>query len=78
MAMISRVFGMSIVLHGVPATNDDITAGAFSGFVGVIHSVVGELSDQSNQSTAFPYYDIISALGFVIGYVCYHLVAHVC
>lgn len=42
--------------------------GIFSGFIGVIHSVVGELSDKTNQSTAFPYYDIISALGFVIGY----------
>lgn len=43
------------------------TAGVFSGHIGVIHSVVGELSDKTNQSTAFPFYDIISALGFVIG-----------
>ncbi|EKM55775.1 uncharacterized protein PHACADRAFT_96118 [Phanerochaete carnosa HHB-10118-sp] len=42
-------------------------SGIFSGFIGVIHSVVGELTDQSNQSVAFPFYDIISALGFVIG-----------
>ncbi|KIP03902.1 hypothetical protein PHLGIDRAFT_15569 [Phlebiopsis gigantea 11061_1 CR5-6] len=41
--------------------------GVFSGFIGVIHSVVGELSDKTNQSTAFPLYDIISALGFVVG-----------
>ncbi|KAI0340698.1 MFS general substrate transporter [Trametopsis cervina] len=41
--------------------------GVFSGYVGVIHSVVGELTDASNQSTAFPFYDIISALGFIVG-----------
>ena len=33
----------------------------------MVHSVVGELSDTTNQSKAFPFYDIISALGFVIG-----------
>ncbi|KAH9858823.1 MFS general substrate transporter [Lenzites betulinus] len=43
------------------------TAGFFSGITGAIHSVVGELSDETNQSTAFPLYDIVSALGFVIG-----------
>lgn len=41
--------------------------GLFCGMIGAIHSVVGELSDKTNQSTAFPLYDIISALGFVIG-----------
>lgn len=43
------------------------SAGVFGGFIGVIHSVVGELSDTTNQSTAFPFYDIINALGFIIG-----------
>ena len=43
------------------------SAGFFYGITGAIHSVVGELSDETNQSTAFPLYDIISALGFVIG-----------
>ncbi len=37
--------------------------------IGAIHSVVGELSDKTNQSTVFPLYDIIAAIGFVIGYV---------
>ncbi|KAI0374170.1 MFS general substrate transporter [Pilatotrama ljubarskyi] len=44
-----------------------VLAGFFHGITGAIHSVVGELSDETNQSTAFPLYDIISALGFVIG-----------
>ena len=42
-------------------------AGFFYGITGAIHSVVGELSDETNQSTAFPLYEIVSALGFVIG-----------
>ncbi|KAI0745943.1 MFS general substrate transporter [Earliella scabrosa] len=44
-----------------------LLAGFFYGITGAIHSVVGELSDETNQSTAFPLYDIVSALGFVIG-----------
>ncbi|KAI0085416.1 MFS general substrate transporter [Irpex rosettiformis] len=44
-----------------------LLTGVFSGYVGVIHSVVGELSDATNQSTAFPFYDIISALGYIVG-----------
>lgn len=46
---------------------DFSTAGFFHSITGAIHSVVGELSDETNQSTAFPLYDIVSALGFVIG-----------
>ncbi|OCH87038.1 MFS general substrate transporter [Obba rivulosa] len=41
--------------------------GVFSATTGAIHSVVGELTDATNQSIAFPYYDIVAALGFVIG-----------
>ena len=44
-----------------------LVAGFFYGITGAIHSVVCELSDETNQSTAFPLYDIVSALGFVIG-----------
>ena len=42
-------------------------AGVFGGIIGVVHSVVGELSNKSNQSMAFPFYDIIAAIGFIIG-----------
>jgi hypothetical protein len=31
-----------------------------------MHSVVGELTDESNASTAFPIYDTVAAVGFVI------------
>ncbi len=48
------------------------TAGFFHGITGAIHSVVGELCDETNESIAFPLYDIISALGFAIGYVHVH------
>lgn len=43
------------------------SAGFFYGITGATHSVVGELTDQTNQSIAFPLYDIVSALGYVIG-----------
>ena len=43
------------------------SGGIFFGITGAIHSVVGELSDETNQSIAFPLYDVISALGYVIG-----------
>jgi MFS family permease len=42
-------------------------AGLFCGIIGALHSIVGELSDTSNASTAFPLYDICSALGFIVG-----------
>lgn len=43
------------------------TVGLFSGTTGAIHSLVGELTDETNQSIVFPLYDICSAVGFVIG-----------
>lgn len=43
------------------------TVGLFSGTTGAIHSLVGELTDETNQSIVFPIYDICSAIGFVIG-----------
>ena len=54
-----------------------ILAGFFYGITGATHSVVGELTDQTNQSIAFPLYDVVSALGYVIGcaLVLVHLLA---
>lgn len=57
---------------------DFSTAGFFHSITGAIHSVVGELSDETNQSTAFPLYDIVSALGFVIGSAIAPLPAYPC
>jgi hypothetical protein len=41
--------------------------GLFCGINATLHSIVGELSDATNASTAFPLYDICSALGLIIG-----------
>ncbi|KAI0769762.1 major facilitator superfamily domain-containing protein [Trametes elegans] len=81
-ALSTVLFGLSTTFSGVlikaPKYDPDgvlsssryiwsLAAGFFFGITGAIHSVVGELSDETNQSTAFRLYDIISALGFVIG-----------
>ncbi|KAF8078099.1 major facilitator superfamily domain-containing protein [Lyophyllum atratum] len=42
-------------------------AGLFSGNVAVIHSVLGELTDTSNQGLAFPIYGLFWPLGAIIG-----------
>ncbi|KAI0785874.1 major facilitator superfamily domain-containing protein [Abortiporus biennis] len=65
LALSTLVFGFSTSIETFIATR--FFAGFFAGIIGAIHSVVGELSDSTNQSTAFPLYDIVSALGFVIG-----------
>ncbi|KAI0661315.1 MFS general substrate transporter [Cubamyces menziesii] len=65
-ALFTVLFGLSQTFAGVLLNR--LLAGFFYGITGAIHSVVGELSDETNQSTAFPLYDIISALGFVIGH----------
>ncbi|KAI0689432.1 MFS general substrate transporter [Cytidiella melzeri] len=42
-------------------------AGFFSGNVAVVHSVIAEMTDHTNQATAFPIYSICWPLGAVIG-----------
>ena len=42
--------------------------GLFSGNVAVIHSVLGEITDSTNQATAFPLYGLCWPLGAIIGY----------
>lgn len=44
-----------------------ITAGIFSGNIAVIHSVLGELTDETNQAVAFPIYGLFWPLGAIIG-----------
>ncbi|KAI0085415.1 major facilitator superfamily domain-containing protein [Irpex rosettiformis] len=65
LTLVTIVFGLSKTF--VKAALIRFLIGVFSGFIGAIHSVVGELSDGNNQSTAFPLYDSISALGFIVG-----------
>ncbi|KAF9453281.1 MFS general substrate transporter [Macrolepiota fuliginosa MF-IS2] len=42
-------------------------AGTFSGIAAVLHSVLGELTDQSNQTLAFPIYGLFWPLGSIVG-----------
>ncbi|KAM5534538.1 hypothetical protein V8D89_011742 [Ganoderma adspersum] len=64
-AFFTLLFGLSESLTSVLINR--FLGGFFFGITGAIHSVVGELSDETNQSIAFPLYDVISALGYVIG-----------
>ncbi|KAI0332370.1 MFS general substrate transporter [Cubamyces sp. BRFM 1775] len=64
-ALFTFLFGLSQTFTAVLINR--LLAGLFYGITGAIHSVVGELSDETNQSIAFPLYDIISALGYVVG-----------
>ena len=43
--------------------------GLFSGNVAVLHSVLGELTDATNQAIAFPIYGVIWPLGAIFGFV---------
>ncbi|KAI0811272.1 MFS general substrate transporter [Irpex lacteus] len=43
-------------------------AGLFSGNVAVVHSVIAEITDHTNQHTAFPIYGLCWPLGSIIGY----------
>ena len=46
-------------------------AGAFAAATGVVHSVLGDITDTTNQATAFPIYGLIWPLGATIGYVAF-------
>ncbi|KAA1474864.1 MFS general substrate transporter [Dentipellis sp. KUC8613] len=67
MAVASILFGLSHTLTAVLFAR--CLAGLFSGNVAVIHSVLGELTDSSNQAIAFPIYGLTWPLGAIIGCV---------
>jgi hypothetical protein len=48
---------------------DGNIAGLAAGNVAVIHSVLGELTDSTNQDIAFPIYGLTWPVGTIIGYV---------
>ncbi|TCD66668.1 hypothetical protein EIP91_001086 [Steccherinum ochraceum] len=64
-ALCTFVFGFVDSLWGIVAIR--FLTGIFCGTTGAMHAIVGELTDETNQSTAFPLYDIIAALGFMVG-----------
>ncbi|KAI0313630.1 MFS general substrate transporter [Amylostereum chailletii] len=65
MAIGSLFFGLSRTLAGVMLAR--CLSGLFSGNVAVIHSVLGELTDSTNQAIAFPIYGLTWPLGSIIG-----------
>ena len=56
-----------------PLTGPNPAAGFFSGNVAVVHSIIGEITDSSNQAIAFPIYGLCWPLGAIIGYVAHYL-----
>lgn len=65
MAVSSILFGLSRTLTTVLLVR--CLAGLFSGNVAVIHSVLGELTDSTNQAIAFPIYGLTWPLGAIAG-----------
>ncbi|KAI0336417.1 MFS general substrate transporter [Cubamyces sp. BRFM 1775] len=59
--------GVSTTLSGVILAR--CLGGLFSGNIAVIHSVLGEITDSTNQSIAFPLYGLCWPLGAIIGNV---------
>ncbi|EMD38498.1 hypothetical protein CERSUDRAFT_113677 [Gelatoporia subvermispora B] len=57
--------GMSHTLAGVLFAR--CLGGLFSGNIAVIHSVLGEITDSTNQAVAFPIYGLCWPLGAIIG-----------
>ncbi|KAH7889900.1 major facilitator superfamily domain-containing protein [Phlebopus sp. FC_14] len=65
LATTTVMFGLSKSLAGVLFAR--CVGGLFSGNVAVIHSVLGDITDATNQAVAFPIYGIIWPLGSIIG-----------
>ncbi|KAF9820191.1 hypothetical protein IEO21_01624 [Rhodonia placenta] len=59
------VLGLAHSLAGVVLAR--CIAGIFSGNIAVIHSVLGEITDTTNQAVAFPIYGLFWPLGAIIG-----------
>ncbi|KAI6043087.1 major facilitator superfamily domain-containing protein [Pisolithus marmoratus] len=64
-AMTTLGFGLSKSLTGLLFARG--FAGLFSGNIAVIHSVVGEITDSTNQARAIPIYALMWQIGSVIG-----------
>ncbi|KAG6379111.1 major facilitator superfamily domain-containing protein [Boletus reticuloceps] len=64
-AVTTLVFGLSKSLASVLIAR--CIGGLFSGNVAVIHSLLGEITDPSNQADVFPIYGIMYPIGTIIG-----------
>ncbi|KAI6126251.1 major facilitator superfamily domain-containing protein [Pisolithus croceorrhizus] len=58
-------FGLSNSLAGILFARG--LGGLFSGNIAVIHSMLGEITDSSNQSKAVPFYTLMWPIGSVVG-----------
>ncbi|KAI6126249.1 major facilitator superfamily domain-containing protein [Pisolithus croceorrhizus] len=58
-------FGLSDSLAGILFTRG--LGGLFSGNIAVIHSMLGEITDSSNQAKAIPFYTLMWPIGSVVG-----------
>ncbi|KAF9228644.1 MFS general substrate transporter [Gyrodon lividus] len=65
LAATTLMFGLAKSLAAVLVAR--CIGGLFSGNVAVIHSVLGEITDSTNQAIAFPIYGLIWPLGSIIG-----------
>ncbi|KAH8922978.1 MFS general substrate transporter [Atractiella rhizophila] len=61
----SLAFGTSTTIARIIFTR--FFVGIFAGIVGVLHSIVGELASQEGWRTVFPFYDVMAALGLILG-----------
>jgi MFS family permease len=64
-AATTLTFGLSKSLAAVLTTR--CIGGLFSGNIAVIHSMLGEITDASNQAAVFPIYGLIYPLGTIVG-----------
>ncbi|KAG1835668.1 major facilitator superfamily domain-containing protein [Suillus variegatus] len=65
LAITTLMFGLSKSLASVLVAR--CLGGLFSGNIAVIHSVLGEITDSTNQMVAFPIYGLAWPIGSIIG-----------
>jgi len=67
--LITRCIGQSQVFFPLYLLTHFSAGGFSSGNVAVVHSVLGEITDATNQATVFPIYGLIYPLGAIVGLV---------
>lgn len=61
-------------IHNLTATF--VTAGVFAAATTIVHTVLADITDSSNQAVLFPLYGLIWPLGATIGFVYVHCQVH--
>ena len=65
--LFARCLGESSVNISYILSDLPFLGGFFSGNIAVIHSVLGEITDATNQAIAFPIYGLCWPLGAIVG-----------